>query len=497
MKKISGTRSSIICVILLILTMTIVVCWSQLGALFMAGEYNNEDNMVETIMAKSATPGVAIVLSNHGEIEYKTYGYADVNNKKMVDEESLFELGSTTKAFTALGIILLANEGSLSYSDLISDYIPWFEATYNGEKANITIHQLLAHTSGIPSWSIKLIPEGTTEDLLETTIHNISDIKLDTSPGTEYHYATVNYDVLAMIIEQISGESYQQFVTENILIPLNMTDSYFSTGQENKSDKLTKGYRVFFGKHLEYDAPRYYGNIAAGYLVSNLKDLEHWINAQMGIGDIPEHLMTAIQQSHEVDLQTAGYEATDQYYSFGWSINPNNKVVAHSGSNPNYSSQVIIDFEQKQAVFVLANLNSSAPTLIADNLYATMNGKNMNKYNYNDIYILIDLVFSFLVVLTAINLSVRIIQLVRGIELDINNKKTRTRKVMGCRVALIIRIVFLVLLITWPYLINNNYELVKVWMSYSILIWTGIAAINCILVIIIITKKIRIIRRSL
>lgn len=497
MKKVlSRTGSSIACVILLIAIISTSVCWNELGTLFKAGNYDNEDNMVETIMDKSATPGVAIVVSEQGKTEYKNYGYADVNKKKRVTEESLFELGSTTKAFTALAVILLENEGYLSLSDSITDYIPSFEPTMKGEKVNIRIHELLAHTSGIPSWSIRLIPEGTTEDLLEKTIHNVSDIALDTYPGTAYHYATVNYDILAMIIEKVTGKNYQDYVTEKILVPLNMSDSYFSTGQEKESDKLTKGYRVFFGRSIEYDAPRYYGNIAAGYLVTNLKDVERWINAQMGKGDIPEYLVKAIQQSHQVDIKTAGYEDDNQYYSFGWSMDTSNRIVSHNGSNPNYSSQVLIDLEKQQAIFVLANLNSTAPSLIANNIYENMNGNHMNKWYYDDVYLLIDLIFSFLVIIAVVILCVQVIKLVSGIQLHIKDEKTRFRQMTGGSIALILRIMLLVLVIIWPYLLNNNYLLLGTWMSYSVVMWIGLTAINCILSIIININKIRIIRNS-
>lgn len=495
MKKwLSRTGSSIACATLFAVIITTIVCWNELGTLFKEGNYENEDHMVETIMAKSATPGVAVVVSEQGKTEYKNYGYADVHNKKRVTKESLFELGSTTKAFTALAVILLENEGYLSLSDSITDYIPSFEPTIKGEKVSITIHQLLAHTSGIPPWSIRLIPEGTTEDMLEKTIHNVSDIVLDTYPGTAYNYATVNYDILAMIIEKVTGERYQDYMTENILIPLGMTDSYFSTGQEKRTDKLTKGYRIFFGRSIEYDAPRYYGNIAAGYLVTNSKDLERWINAQMGIGDIPGHLSKAIEQSHQVDLQTAGYEAENQYYSFGWSIDTKNRVVSHNGSNPNYSSQVLIELENQQAIFVLANSNSTAPSQIANNIYENMNGNPMKKFIYNDVYLFIDLVFSFLVIIGVVIFCIQTIKLVRGVKLNLKDEKTRFRKMTGSRIVLILSIVLLVLVLILPYLLGNNYLMIRVWMSYSIFIWMGLTSMNCILTIIINIKKIGIIR---
>ncbi|WP_195724524.1 serine hydrolase domain-containing protein [Paenibacillus monticola] len=471
-------------VILLIVFITTVACWHEIGTLFASGNYDNEQNMVESIMAKTTTPGVAIVSSKQSKTEFKVYGFADVEQEKPVTEESLFELGSTTKAFTALAIILLKEEGGLAYSDYISDYLPWFAPTYNGEKTKISINQLLAHTSGIPSWSIRLIHEGTTEEMLGTTIHKISNIALDTYPGTEHQYATVNYDILAMIIEQVTGISYQDYVTQHILIPLGMTDSYFSTGQEKKPDQLTQGYRVFFGKSLAYNAPRYYGNIAAGYLVTNIKDLEHWINAQMGISDVPDDLKNAIQQSHEVDIPTVGYEAKNQYYSFGWSNDRVNRVISHSGSNPNYSSQVIIDLERQEAVFVLANLNSTAPSLIAQNRYEQMNGNPMHTFKYDDSYIIIDLVSSFLVLLAAIGITLKVIKLAGGKSQNIIDEKARRRKRIGARITLLFRMLLLVLVVIWPYLLNYNYDMISVWMSYSVLLWMGLATISCILSII-------------
>lgn len=464
-----GTITKVLAFLLIVIIATIA-CWHEIGTIFASGNYDNEPNMVESIMAKTATPGVAIVTSKQGKTEFKGYGYADVEQGKPVTEESLFELGSTTKAFTALAVILLKEEGALAYSDSISDYLPWFAPTYKGERAQISIDQLLAHTSGIPSWSIKLIPEGTTKDLLGTTIHKISDIALDTYPGTTYQYATVNYDVLAMIIEQVTGMSYQNYVTEHILIPLGMTNSYFSTGQEEQPEQLAQGYRVFFGKSFAYNAPRYYGNIAAGYLVTNLKDLEHWINAQMGISDIPENLKNAIQQSHEVDIRTAGVEAEKQYYAFGWSHDLDGQVISHSGRNPNYSSQVIIDKQQQEAVFVLANLNSTAPSLIAQNMYQLMNGKPMYTFKYNDSNIIMDWVASLLVLLSVIGITFKVITLA-----SMHSKKLRAR------FTLLFRSLLLIIAVTWPYLIHYNYTMLTVWMSYSVLLCIGLAAISCML----------------
>lgn len=331
---------------------------------------------------------------------------------------------------------------------------------------------------------------------MKKTIRNLSTITLDSYPGTKHNYATINYDVLALIIEKVTGRRYQDFVTDNILLPLGMTKSYFSTGQENMSGKLTKGYKVFFGKSIEYSAPRYYGNIAAGYLVTNVKDLGFWVNAQLGIGDIPDKLKSAINKSHEVNKETAGHEDTNKYYSYGWSNDIEARVINHNASNPNYSAQVIIDLEKQEAIFVLENLNSSVPTQIAYNIYDHMNGKQMSRFSYNDFTILLDLVFSILTIIVLVSLCIKIINLAKQKKQMIISESTKSYKMGRLIIGLVLRIILLVFIIIWPYLLNYNYHFIRIWMPNAILAWEVLAVINCALSIITKLRRIVVIRKK-
>ena len=130
----------------------------------------------------------------------------------------------------------------------------------------------------MPSWTISTIPEGedTDESLLIRTIQNIQEIKLDSEPGTYHEYATLNYDILALIIEEVSGEKYEDFISSEILTPLDMQDSFFRTNDED-ADKMVRGHKTGFFSPFVYDSPTYYGNTAAGYLVSNTSDLMKWM----------------------------------------------------------------------------------------------------------------------------------------------------------------------------------------------------------------------------
>lgn len=186
-------------------------------------EYMNDlDSIVQEALKKSETPGASIAIVTKEGIQLKTYGYADIANGIKVSEDTLFELGSMSKAFTALGILYLEQEGSLKLTDNIKEYIPWltlnFEGEYKGQKINgevpVTIENVLYQTTGIPFQTIGYIPEGTSDDMLEKTIRTLDGINLVYYPGTRHSYATINYDILGLIIQTISGQSYESFITE-------------------------------------------------------------------------------------------------------------------------------------------------------------------------------------------------------------------------------------------------------------------------------------------
>lgn len=136
-----------------------------------------------------------------------------------------FELGSTSKAFTGLAILQLEKQGLLKRSDDVRKYIPWLTLTYNGEDQAMTIQQLLSHTSGIPSNSITRIAESTADNALELTVKTLLDQSLNRQPGSSFEYATINYDVLGLVIEQVAKQPFDQYIQRRILQPVGMNQS--------------------------------------------------------------------------------------------------------------------------------------------------------------------------------------------------------------------------------------------------------------------------------
>ena len=339
--------------------------------IFFAKHYDNKkysrENLeayVQKMCRLYGVPGLSAAIID-GENEY-FINYGTVKGKE-IDENSCFELASTTKSFTALAVMQLEKEGRLKLIDSVSDYLPWFQPTYKKSVCNITIENLMCHTSGIPAWTISAIPAGTEsdEDLLTKTVQNIKDVKLDFQPGTRHYYATINYDVLALILEKITGEKYEDYVTFHILKPLNMQHSFFRTNHECTT-KIVQGYRPVFMKAHAYNAPTYYGNTAAGYLVSSTSDLMKWMK-YWGINSKDTSGLVDTVLNHDVSKSSN--------YFGGWYIY--DTFISHGGNNPNFSTQVIISREKNQGVFVLSNLAGSCGTMTADGIYRILLGETV------------------------------------------------------------------------------------------------------------------------
>lgn len=155
MKKSIIVRRILLSVIFLMIIMFVVIHYDS-------KEYsvNNEQAYMNRICEMTNIPSMSVAIMDKDVEIFLNYSSDD---NVVIDEKSLYELASTTKAFTALGILQLEKEDRLELTDSVDQYISWFEPEFKGERATITIQQLLEHTSGIPTWTICLIPSGTNE----------------------------------------------------------------------------------------------------------------------------------------------------------------------------------------------------------------------------------------------------------------------------------------------------------------------------------------------
>ena len=185
---------------------------------------------VDALMEKYADgPGGAVMVIQNGEIVHQNgYGLADVDNGTPITTDTVFHLGSVGKQFTAMGVMILAEQGLLNYDDPIKMHLP--ELEWMGE--DVTVRTLLHHTSAIMGYDdsddiynalVASADKPGNDDLLKVLSVQGSMLA---NPGDEYNYSNAGYDLLGILIERLSGQDYPTFMDENIFIPLGMSNTF-------------------------------------------------------------------------------------------------------------------------------------------------------------------------------------------------------------------------------------------------------------------------------
>lgn len=324
------------------------------------------ENYIKEQMDNGSVPGLSIAIVQKDETIYqKGFGYSNIESKKPVTSESLFEIGSNSKAFTALGILKLQSEGLINLEDEVTKYIPWLIVKRQGKEVPIKLEELLHHTSGLPFRTIDKLPISDKDNALEETVKTLINIELDSIPGEWYQYATINYDVLGLVIEKVTGSTYEEYIEENIIKPMGLNNTYLFHN-ENIDKNLAQGYKLGFLKPRLYDAPVYRGNKPAGYILSSAEDMAKWLKIQMGNDETSKLSKELVTESHKPNMKIEP-RPNGSSYAAGWFILPAEEggEIFHGGNNPNYSSFIVFRPESQIGIAVLSNINSDSASVIA------------------------------------------------------------------------------------------------------------------------------------
>lgn len=321
------------------------------------------DTEVQKMMKEGDIPGLSLIVIRGNQRMVRSYGFMNLEHKKRVTPNTLFELGSCSKAFTALGVLNLEKQKQIKLDNYVSDYIPWLKFQYKGRPVQITIRQLLHHTSGIPWNTISKIPVSDKDDALDQTVRKLIGQELSSRPGRQYEYATINYDVLALIIQRVTGTSFEEYIEKHVFQQLNLHHTSFS--KPVNPAQMATGYKIGFFDAREFDAPVYKGNNAAGYVISNANDMETWLRFQMG--QTGSDLYGLAAATHQRDETVPLHDMSA--YAMGWEVSlKGDNEIYHGGVNPNYSSYVAFRPKQHLGVAVLTNSNSSFTPVIANEI---------------------------------------------------------------------------------------------------------------------------------
>lgn len=264
-------------------------------------------------------PGAALLVIDHDEILYnKCYGLADLETERPITTDTSFYLASISKQFTAMAIMLLAQDGRLSFEDRLSAYFPQLPSW----SAEISIRHMLHHTAGLPHYmqfftSTENIPEwtralaGVTNDaVLERVIHLA---RPDFPAGSRYAYGGTGYTLLALIVAIVSGQSFADFLKANVFDPLGMRHTVVYDESRPARHKLAHGYCDENGRFQRWDYPLL--TVGDGGLFSTLDDLFLWDQALNTERLVPK---AALEQAFTSGTTNDGMPVG---YGFGWITN--------------------------------------------------------------------------------------------------------------------------------------------------------------------------------
>ena len=301
------------------------------------------------ILAKNgAFRGVVLVTKDGRTIYEKAYGKACEEHNVSNKNDTKFEIGSVTKQFTAASVLMLAQQNKLDVTDKLSKYIPDYP---NGDK--ITIHNLLAQNSGIAEHTSEIM----NPDFNPAKKYKPEDIialfkykPLSFEPGEKFQYCNSNYILLGYIIEKVSGKSWAQYVTDNIIGPLKLTNTGF-TDRQRVVNNLAQGYTT------ETDGIRRCGYIdgsfpyAAGQIYSNAQDLAKWNEALFSNKVLDADYTTKMLTKY---VKMSGDQS---YYGYGVMLQKDNgrDVAWHPGDIFGFSACWLRYVDAGTNIIVLSN----------------------------------------------------------------------------------------------------------------------------------------------
>lgn len=329
-------------------------------------DYSKIDAYIKDQMKSQKIPGLALGIIKNGEIvQIKGYGKTGQSGKP-VTPDTPFMIGSNSKSFTAMAVLQLVEAGKIDLDDPIQQYIPEFKVIgkqsltsdlSKEDSSLITVRHLLHQTSGLTQFpgNKTVSPMYDGEDALERNIeiYTKGKVRLNHEVGKSYEYANDNYNLLGLIVQRVSGQSYESYVKEYIFEPLSMYNSFTSEEKAFESG-LATAHRRWFGFNMAYTGPYTFnrGEIPAGYIISSAEDLSHYVVAQLNGGVYGN---VSILSPASINLMQK--EPVPDTYAMGWfSDNIGGiPVFGHSGGSVGYQSHIWFSPEHKLGVVVLAN----------------------------------------------------------------------------------------------------------------------------------------------
>jgi CubicO group peptidase (beta-lactamase class C family) len=315
------------------------------------------DSLLLNVFKDRNGPGAVFMIAKNGNpIYHKAFGKANLELDVDLVPENVFQLGSMTKQFTAVAILLLEEQGKLDLKGTVSNYIPDYPA---GEK--ITIHHLLTHTSGIKDFTkMKSLRDIAQRDLLPRELVDFfKNEPVDYAPGEKFEYNNSGYVILGYIIELISGKTYEEYIKNNIFEKAQMNHSRYASDLAIV-DRRAYGYQKKEYGYVNKGRISFSIPFSSGSLMSTAADMLKWQNA------LNQNLLVnskTIKKAFTKHKLNNGEELT---YGYGWHLKDINGVLTreHGGSVFGFKTMGVYIPSEDIYVIGLSNCDCNSPTQV-------------------------------------------------------------------------------------------------------------------------------------
>ena len=335
-------------------------------------DHDEIDAYVEGQMRRLKMPGASLAIVKGDKIVHlRGFGRARPGGEAPTPRTPFF-IGSLTKSFTALAVMQLVEAGRVELDAPIQRYLPWFRVADPQASAQMTVRHLLNQTSGLPTSSgeIQLADFDDSPGATERQARALSTLVLTRPVGSAFEYSNSNYNLLGLIIEAASGESYADYVQKQIFTPLAMGHSYTSQAAAKQSGlavanlavaNLAVGHQYWFA--IPFAAPNMplpHGSLPGGMLISSAEDMARYMIALLNggrYGDVQILSSAGMDELHRgvTDFGFMGHSLGQ--YGMGWFVDEigGTKLVWHSGTLPHFFAYMALLPEQKKGVVLLFN----------------------------------------------------------------------------------------------------------------------------------------------
>jgi CubicO group peptidase (beta-lactamase class C family) len=332
------------------------------------------DAHIVSQMQELRIPGLALGIVKDDQILYlQGYGVADPSGRS-VTPQTPFQIASLGKPLTGVAIMQLVEQGKLELDAPVQRYLPWFRVADEVASAQMTVRHLLYHTSGLPQRvGIEIALKGDSRpDALEARVRELKTVQLNRPVGATYEYANSGYMILGLLIQEVSGQSYESYLSEHLFAPLQMNQA-FTELDEAKAHGLASGYRQWFGLPLPGEMAVDRAALpSGGHMSASVEDMAHFLIANLNGGRFGDNSILSpegIAAMHSPVVPIASQLGTgSEYMAMDWGIMPMGdlEVVMKGGDNADYKTNMLLIPSQRLGVVALINTNDPIGTFYGD-----------------------------------------------------------------------------------------------------------------------------------